>query len=766
MGRELRLIAQVSLSQVPCNQRFKIHRSLPIVAFSLSCRVAPPDWAAGEYSGPTGDDRPLAHQQVEVGGDAETGTDPGDDTHSPSLKGPTVIVLVTDGARIDETLGDGVSSVTGEPTALFLPTIRAQLFPQGAMVARAHNSGVTITAEGHGELVTGRRIPLANFPTNDGAGDFRPTVPTLFEVLRQAEEEPLESTVIGGNSGHLRGLTQSHHPLGGADLAAEYLFVTSPDDPTQAAGDDAVVIESVQAWMDEHPTRLLVANLHQMDRTGHYNDNPQAYATRVKAVDEPIVAFWEWVQAHPSYKDQTTLIVVADHGRHRLGTPADHRHHGDSCSGCRQIPLFLVGPRIKQGVRTESTAILADVGATIAELLNVELPLATGRVLSEVLVDPPLFNQPQGYGDSTYSGENQVWRAWQDNTEHRSAIFLNGEKVSTESALHAEAPVLVDRSGLSVACWREITIGEEEIDVWPWEPLCRRTTSDGTWVEFRFPVSPVSPYFRPALAIDQAGQLWSSMVDNPTGNWEAPGQLLRIHRWTASRSWEEASSGMDGIRYAMHPALVPVSGGVVVAVVSSDTTREGDETPVESDQVHERARYRRHIQIHHIGWPSIGSPVWTTPWRSYTADHFAVDAPLPAPPDAWEGWEEIGRVDRPALGESGHTVHMAFLAMGIDGGSTTLRYQASADEGLTWTNPTIVDEEDVAPHITPVISEGAVYWARRRTDGVHICRWAPAGTTTCVPTTADAIDGLRVSGTTWTAGLRMDGAWLVQSEPW
>ena len=765
MGTEIGLIARSPPTRIPCVRRFLIRALVPIIGLSLSCRVSAPDGMPDGYDGAVGDHPPLVHQQIGVGGDDSAGRTT-DDTAPVDSTAPVVVVLVTDGARIDETLGEGVSSVTGEPTAVFLPTIRSELLPRGAVVTRAHNTGVTITAEGHGELVTGRRIPHANFPTNAGAGDFRPTIPTLFEVLRRTDGAPQLSAVVGGNSGHLQGLTQSHHPRGGGDFAAEYLFVGSPDDPSQAAGDDEVVIDAVRAWMEENPTRLIVANLHQMDRSGHFHASPLAYATRVKAVDGPIVAFWNWIQAHEDYQDRTTLIVLADHGRHRLGTAEDHRHHGDACGGCRQIPLFLIGPGIRPGIRTDSVATLGDVGATIAEILNLDLPHATGRVLSEVLLDPPARDHPEGESDPILVEEHQLSRVWLDDAAQRSTIVLDGLSLSTEGATHAEGPTLVARGGLVVACWRELFLGMDEIDVWSWEPRCRRTTTEGDWVDFRFPVSPVSPYFRPALAIDQAGQLWSAFTDNPTGNWEANEQRVRVHRWTASRSWEEAGAGADQVRFAMHPALVPVAGGTLVAFVTSDTAPDPGDGSAPTDKVHERARYRRHIQLHHIAWPPFGSPSWSARWRSYTADHYEPDAPLPAPVGAWEGWAEIGRMDRPALGQSAHAVHLVFLAMGHEGGPTTLRYLASSDEGMSWTEPTLVDAEDVAPHITPVISEGAVYWARSADDGVSICRWVPGGTPACTATGAEAIDGLSLSGTTWAAGLRIDGVWQVRTEAW
>ncbi|MGB0641068.1 MAG: hypothetical protein ACPGTU_17150, partial [Myxococcota bacterium] len=94
-------------------------------------------------------DTPAVDEQTDSSGPTEdSGNDESNDTaegHSPAAL-PRVVVLVLDGARIDESFGDGVSSVTGSETVTFLPEIRNRLLPQGALLTNAMNTGVTITA--------------------------------------------------------------------------------------------------------------------------------------------------------------------------------------------------------------------------------------------------------------------------------------------------------------------------------------------------------------------------------------------------------------------------------------------------------------------------------------------------------------------------------------------------------------------------------------------------------------------------------------------
>ena len=44
-------------------------------------------------------------------------------------------------------------------------------------------------------------------------------------------------------------------------------------------------------------------------------------AQNVKMVDQPIVDFWNWIQGDIRFRNRTTVIVVADHGRHRYDEP-------------------------------------------------------------------------------------------------------------------------------------------------------------------------------------------------------------------------------------------------------------------------------------------------------------------------------------------------------------------------------------------------------------------------------------------------------------
>src|SRR4051812_48383802 len=60
------------------------------------------------------------------------------DTAAPGPLVHHVLVLVLDGLRTSESFGDGVSDVTGGPTADILPEIRARVLTTGTRVRDAY----------------------------------------------------------------------------------------------------------------------------------------------------------------------------------------------------------------------------------------------------------------------------------------------------------------------------------------------------------------------------------------------------------------------------------------------------------------------------------------------------------------------------------------------------------------------------------------------------------------------------------------------------
>ncbi len=272
-----------------------------------------------------------------------------------------VVLIVIDGARWTETLGD--------PTAEFVPHLAHDLAPLGAINTSFYNDGQTVTLPGHASMLTGvwQTIP------NDGTQ--RPQAPTIFEYYRQATGASADQAVFVHGSTIEPALTYSSRPGYGADFGARMFFSDNPQTPY----DDGMWANARQVIADLHPP-LLVISLLDPDEAAHLSqwDN---YRNAIKHDDEIIWDLWQQLQADPFYAGHTTLMVTNDHGRY---CGDGWRDHGGTDDCNRHIMFLAVGPEIAPGQTLEQRRTLIDIAPTIGHLLGFGTPLADGQVMTEL----------------------------------------------------------------------------------------------------------------------------------------------------------------------------------------------------------------------------------------------------------------------------------------------------------------------------------------------------------------------------------------------
>ena len=722
-----------------------------------ACRVDP----YGD-SGTVGEESD-ADTDADADGDADADTDTDSDTLDHGCGTGTgaaqvpvghLVILVTDGARIDETFSNLVS-VTNveEDSADFWPSVRAELLDQGTLVLPAYASGATITGEGHAAILTGVREAQPTWPSDEGPGLYRPIHPTLFELVRAAWSAPESSALLISNTVHLSGHTWSLYPGLGEDEGSDYDYLTEEGSEVPL-GTDTGVLDGLWSHMESTEIRVAMANLHQMDRSGHYGA-PTAYGEDVKAVDAALVEFWDEIQADPTYQDDTVLVIVADHGRHRWEEetdPPDYKNHGDECVGCRQIPLLILGPGVREGAVITSARTLEDVGATAQWLLGAPSPMAEGQVICDALVDPPATSGRSGEVHPAARGALSASQEWQEDPDHKSIILADGEQLSSADALHAEAPQVTTDGDRDVACWRELFVDQDATfelrDSWPWLGRClTRTSAAPTWTDISPPFDEVSPYFNPAIELDSGGRIWMAMVDNHTGNWESPDQAIRLLRWTDARGWEGETKGTETAAFAIDPSLALVDDTAFVAIATS-----ADQDSVAAKNA---GRFTRHPEVWRVTWAAGGQPTWS---RVFTKLN-----PWNDPEAPWE------RMEKPAIVSVGGGLHLAFIAWPPDGSATIA--VASSEDGATWTEPAAIDTSGrVIGAVTPAWSEdGELYWTRSTSGGtVELCRSALGEETPdCTDTGALAAMGLAVEPDGPVLSLQWgDGAWQLERPTW
>ena len=592
----------------------------------------------------------------------------------------TAIILVMDGVRLEDSLGDDPSSATGEPPQELMPQLWSQLLPEGARASQAWSLGATTTTPAHAAIISGRRQPLATVSADADVGLYRPQLPSLFEAVRAQLGSTEDEVLLVANTGLIRPVERSLWP--GAQGAS---WVWVGDDSEDPAPDDRLVLARLQEELDETPTKLALVNMHQLDRSGHYGGSSD-YLDDLGRVDEPIAELWAWLQDHRDYRDDTTLVLMADHGRHDASDDDPHwRHHGDSCNGCRRVPALVLGPLAVAGVDGDEPVLLTDIAPTVAAILGVELPWAEGLVMEGLLDVPGPITNRSGVADMAMADEGVAEIRYGTDPWHRSALWVDGVRLSSPEALGVEAPAMASEGQQAWVCFRELTLDPEGAET-PWLARCLESDDGGvSWQDLEPPVERVGPLWRPVLHSGSDGSLLAAWVDNRAGTTDggavgADGELhLVVSRYDGgwSSGWLEA-----GLSYPTDIAAVPSDAGLLVAVGAG---------PQGSGAQHARDIWLGSVDV------GVTEPLWTAPRSTGLGQQL--------------GFEGAWRLELPALSvDDMGAVGLAAVAQSDAGGHGVMA--RSDDEGQHWTDATVVDlPYPPFPQLPPVWVDGRAVWA-------------------------------------------------------
>lgn len=111
-------------------------------------------------------------------------------------------------------------------------------------------------------------------------------------------------------------------------------------------------------YMKQNNKGLIFTNLVEFDsKWGHRNDF-LGYAKGLEEFDQRLPEVFE------NMKDDDIVIITADHGCDPTVPGTDHtREH---------VPLLIYGKQVKEGVDLKTRNSFADIGATVAEIFNLE----------------------------------------------------------------------------------------------------------------------------------------------------------------------------------------------------------------------------------------------------------------------------------------------------------------------------------------------------------------------------------------------------------
>lgn len=273
-----------------------------------------------------------------------------------------VVIVVIDGGRYSETLGD--ATFANEPRQGLL------MAPAGC-VGESWNNGVTNTIPGHAAILSGVYQSLAN------DGTERPHLPTLFEYYRAATGAPASQTWFFSNKTKLAVMSNSDHPDYGDSLGAR-VKVDCPG--------DIGVVAAAEARLAADRPAILALNLADTDVIAHSGDWP-GYLRALQVADSLVYDLWTKIEADTGLAGRTTLIVTNDHGRHD-DAHGGFTNHGDGCTGCRRVQMLALGPDFKPGWLSTAAMQPVDIVPTVGVLLGFAVPHATGHVMDDLLLVP------------------------------------------------------------------------------------------------------------------------------------------------------------------------------------------------------------------------------------------------------------------------------------------------------------------------------------------------------------------------------------------
>lgn len=144
-------------------------------------------------------------------------------------------------------------------------------------------------------------------------------------------------------------------------------------------GDEEGCVEETSRLIREEKPNFLFLHLDQPDGVGHgIGHHTPEYYEELKNVDRRIGTVLQAVK-DAGIEDKTVILVTSDHGG------IDKGHGGKSLDEVL-IPWIITGPGIRKGHEVEDLVMTFDTGATIAWLLNLEMPSAwRGKPVKEIL---------------------------------------------------------------------------------------------------------------------------------------------------------------------------------------------------------------------------------------------------------------------------------------------------------------------------------------------------------------------------------------------
>lgn len=674
---------------------------LPLPVIWIACHAdAPPKGTPQADSAPTAPDTSGTPPDTAPDTSAAPFTFPAD---LPPVEDRIAVLIVVDGLRTDESTASTPSPATGLTGPEAMPGVWSRFGASGLALSAILNTGNTTTFPAHTVLFTGRPSPLWNVPSDGVSSLYRPELPGIFQAA---------AARCGADRVHL---------LANAPLLADSSGTLYPGQRSEGHMDDiydsdSAVLDRFREVYTADPC-LVVLNLHETDFQGH-DDPVSGYPATVSTVDQQIAELWDWLAAEqPDRFRRTLTVLTSDHGRHRDGPVFVWADHGDSCGGCREVPLFIAGPGVQVGTGDLQPQTHEDLSRLVAAWLDLEMPFATGVLPGWIAgLEAPAPSGPTSIAAA--GGHVAAAVLTPGSPLARSALTLDSLTVSSPDAIAVADPVLAATDAALLLCWRELR--HDDADRWPWVPRCLYRAGDTT-IDLGLPATEIEPAPVFAAALDPDGAPVVAWLGNKNFDADAG---INVHRWDGTQ-WQLLE--WQPLKYISSPQIV-------------------------ADR---------------LGWLlSVGANPADTNSRDYRRAHLInTDAVQILPPPVAE---IPTRTERTALRRDPDTGLTAVAAITADPQSLHLLLW-QIDAGGLRPAATLPVSGDLLPHISPRWQGDTLYWAVLLDGNAAICHLQipavpdPAATPACASVSAPWIDSFAVQpdGTVIASVAAAPGQWQL-----
>ncbi len=340
------------------------------------------------------------------------------------LKTENVFLIISDGLRWQEVFGGaeaelmtrangGVANTNALRTQFWretpearrealLPFFWSRIARQGQLFGNQTKGSVVkvtngrnFSYPGYNEIVTG--APDSRIDSNNKMPN--PNV-SVFEWLNSRPNLRGQVAVFGTWDvfPSIFNVERSRLPIWPAwDSKLKRFEIPSPDYLNQLRQDttsiwegvtyDSFLFHATTDYIKRKQPHLLFIGFGETDEWAHAGRYDH-YLTAAHHVDDFLRRLWTMIQVMPSYRDKTTFIVTADHGRG--SGPSDWKSHGEKVAGSEGDWIAVIGPDTPPwGERTQTQGhTQSQIAATISALLGQDYHAAfpkTGEPILDVL---------------------------------------------------------------------------------------------------------------------------------------------------------------------------------------------------------------------------------------------------------------------------------------------------------------------------------------------------------------------------------------------